>query len=92
LEADIGQSTYRHTRDNLINQVRGALNHAPGAARGPKSAALARKRDQLLMGALGTACSQETVSEDAALEKSLELGRAFEPSPRRLVEVNLGRA
>ena len=45
----------RHVRDDLIDQVRGALNHAPGAARGAKSATLAGKRDQLLMGALTAA-------------------------------------
>ena len=38
-----------------------------------KAAPLARKRDQLLVGALGAAQAQKPVREDAACEKGIEL-------------------
>ena len=63
---------YRHARDDAIDQVRGALSPAPGAARGAKPAALAGKRHQLLMGALGAAQAQKSVRQNAAFEKGLE--------------------
>jgi len=63
----------RHARDDLIDQVRGALRHAPRAARGAKPASLAGKRHQLLVGAISAAHAQKTVGQDAAFEKGLEL-------------------
>ena len=64
----------RHARDDLIDPVRGALRHAPRAARGAKPASLAGKGDQLLMVALPAAQSEKPVREDAAFEKGIELG------------------
>ena len=60
----------RHARDDLIDQVRGALGHAPRAARGTKPASLARKRHQLLVRA---AHAQESVRQNTAFKKSLAL-------------------
>ena len=78
---DIGFSTkptfdtkaYPHPWDDLIGQMRGALSHAPGAARGAKPAPLAGKRDQLFMGAVSAAQTHKAVGQDAAFEKGLEL-------------------
>jgi hypothetical protein len=63
----------RHARDDLIDQVRGALRHAPRAARRAKPAPLAGKRHQLLMRAVSAAHAQKTMRQDAAFEKGLEL-------------------
>ena len=64
---------HRHLRDHVIDQVRGALRHAPRAARGAKPASFAREGDQLLMAAVPTAQPQEAVGENAAVEKVVEL-------------------
>jgi len=63
----------RHARDDLIDQVRGALGHALRAARGTKPASFARERHQLLVRAVGTAHAQESVRQNTAFKKSLEL-------------------
>jgi hypothetical protein len=63
----------RHARDDLIDQVCGALRHAPRAARGAKPAPLAGKRHQLLVCADSTAHTQKSVRQNAAFEKGLEL-------------------
>ena len=53
--------------------MRGALRHAPRAARGAKPAPLAGKRHQLLVRAVRTAHAQKAVRQDAAFEIGLEL-------------------
>src|SRR5262249_19660784 len=64
---------YEHARDDLIDQVRGALNHAPRAAGRAKPAPLTGKRHQLLVRAVSTAQAQKSVGRNAAFEKGLEL-------------------
>ena len=64
----------RHARDHVIDQIRGCLGHAPRPAGWAETPSLARKRDQLLLNALGTTQAQKTVGEDAAFEIRLELG------------------
>jgi len=62
----------RHARDDLIDQVCGALRHAPRAARGAKPAPLAGKRHQLLVATPGAAQPQEAMGKDAAFQESIE--------------------
>ena len=63
----------RHPRDDVIDQVGSCFGHAPGAARGAKSAPLTGKRYQLLMGAVTAAQAQKAVGQDAAFEKGIKL-------------------
>ena len=63
----------RHARDDLVDQDRGALGHAPRAARRAKPAPLAGKRHQLLVRAVRTAHAQKSVRQNTAFKKSLEL-------------------
>ena len=51
-----------HLRDHLVDEVRGALGHAPRDARGTESPSFARERHQLLVRAVGTAHAQEAVA------------------------------
>ena len=64
---------YRHAWDDLVDQVRGALGHAPRAARGAKPAPLAGERHQLLVRAVSAANAQESVRQNPAFEKGLKL-------------------
>ena len=57
------------------------LGHAPRAARRAEPAALAAEGQQLVVPALGAAKPQETVRQDAALEKGVEL---VHDEPRQL--------
>jgi len=65
---------HRDRRDHAIDQMGGGFRHAPGAARRAKAAPLAKKRDQLLMGAVAAAQAEKPVREDAAFEKGIEFG------------------
>jgi hypothetical protein len=53
--------------------VRRRLRHAPGPARGAKTAPLAREDDQLVLGAVAATQAQEAVRQDAAFEEGVEL-------------------
>jgi hypothetical protein len=64
---------HRHVRDDVVDQMRRRLRHAPGAARGAEPAALATEGQQLVVAALAAAQPQEPVRQDAALEKGAEL-------------------
>jgi hypothetical protein len=55
------------------DQVGRGLRHAPRTARRAKPAALAAEGQQLVVPALAAAKPQETVRQDAALEKGVEL-------------------
>ena len=57
----------------MIDQMRCGLRHAPGAARGAKPASLAAEIDQLVAAAVVAAKAQETVRQDAAFKKRVEL-------------------
>ena len=46
---------HRHVRDDVVDQVRSGLRHAPGAARGAESPALAAEGQQLVVAALAAA-------------------------------------
>ena len=64
---------HRHMGDDVVDQMRGALRHAPRPARGAESSALAAERDELVVAAIGAAQAQETVRQDAALKEGVEL-------------------
>jgi hypothetical protein len=64
---------HRHVRDELVDQVRRRLHHAPGPARRAEPAPLAAERDQLVVAAATTAQAQEAVGQDAAFEEDVEL-------------------
>jgi hypothetical protein len=61
LEAAIGPPTYRLARDDLVAQMRGALDHA-----------LAGKRHRLLMVTLGAAQPHKAVGQDADFSKEID--------------------
>ena len=60
-------------RDDVLDQVRRSLRHAPRAARGTKPPALAAKCHQLVLAAVAAVQAQEAVRQDAALEECIEL-------------------
>jgi len=64
---------HRHVGNDVVDQVRRRLRHAPGPARGAKAAPLAREGDQLVVAAVAAAQSQEAVGQDAALQEGVEL-------------------
>ena len=64
---------HRHVRDDVVDQVRRGLRHAPRAARRAEPAALAAEGQQLVVAALAAAQPQEAVGQDAALEEGVEL-------------------
>ncbi|MBK8763788.1 MAG: hypothetical protein IPM01_03835 [Burkholderiaceae bacterium] len=59
--------------DDVVDQVRRRLCHAPRAARRAKAAPLATEGDELVVAAVAAAQSQEAVREDAALQERVEL-------------------
>ena len=59
--------------DDVIDQMRGGLRHAPRPARGAEPAALATEGDQFVVAAIGAAQAQEAVRQDAALQEGVEL-------------------
>ena len=59
--------------DDVLDQVRRSLRHAPRAARGTKPPALAAKCHQLVVAAVAAVQAQEAVRQDAALEECIEL-------------------
>ena len=58
-------------RDDVLDQVRRSLGHAPRAARGTKPPALAAKCHQLVVAAVAAVQAQEAVRQDAALEECI---------------------
>ena len=60
-------------RKNVIDQMRGGLDHAARTARGAKAPAFAGERDQVLMLAPIALDAQEPVLKQAALEVVVEL-------------------
>ena len=63
---------HRHARDHAVDQVGSALRHAPRPAGGAKSAPLKEKATSFFC-TLPEAQTHETVGEDAAFEKGIEL-------------------
>jgi hypothetical protein len=59
---------HRHVRDDVVDQVRCGLRHAPCAARGAETPPLAAERQQLVVAALAAAQPQEAVRQDAAAQ------------------------
>lgn len=59
--------------DDVFNQVRGGLRHAPRTARRAESTALATEGQQPVMATLPAAQPQEAMRQDAALEEGVEL-------------------
>jgi len=57
----------------VLDQVRGALRHAPRPARGAKPAPFATERQELVVAAVGAAQAQEAVCQDATLQERVEL-------------------
>ena len=66
---------HRHMGDDVVDQMGRGLRHAPRAARGAKPAALAAEGDELVVAAVAATQPQETMRQDAALKKGLELVR-----------------
>ena len=64
---------HRHMGDDVVDQVRGSLRHAPCAARWAKASPLAGEGYKLVMPAVTAAQAQEAVRENAALEEGVEL-------------------
>jgi hypothetical protein len=64
---------HRHTGDDVVDQVRRRLCHAPRAARGAKAAPFAAEGQQLVVPALPAAQAQEPVGQDAARQEGVEL-------------------
>ena len=62
----------RQGREDVIDQVGGGLDHAPGIARRADAAALAGEGHQEVVATLGTAGAGEAVGQDAALEIASE--------------------
>jgi hypothetical protein len=56
--------THRQRRDDVIDQVRGGLRHAPGVAGRTQPAALARKRNEKTMPTVRAAGVRETIGVD----------------------------
>lgn len=61
------------TWGDVIDQMRRSLRHAPGRARRAEAAPLAAEGDELFAAAVTAAQAQEAVSQDAALQKGIEL-------------------
>ena len=57
----------------MVDQVGRRLGHAPGPARRAKATALAAEGSQFVVPAVVAAQAQETVGQDAAVEKGVEL-------------------
>jgi hypothetical protein len=64
---------HRQRRDDVIDQVRRGLCHAPGVARRTQAAPFAREGDQEVVPAVRTSGAGEAVGENAALEVTAEL-------------------
>jgi hypothetical protein len=64
---------YRHVGDDVIDQVRRGLRHAPRAARRTEPAALAAEREQLVVAAIAAAQPKQAMRQDAAPEEGVEL-------------------
>ena len=59
-------------RNDVVDQVRRQLRHAPRAARGAEAALLAAERDQLVVAAVAAAQAQEALGQDDALQEGVE--------------------
>ena len=57
----------------MLDQMRGALRHAPRPARGAEPAAFATEGDQFVVATIGAAQAQEAMRQDAALQERVEL-------------------
>ena len=64
---------HRQRREDLVDQMRRRLGHAPGVAGRTYPAAFARKRDQEIVSALLAASAGEAVGQDAAFEVAAKL-------------------
>ena len=63
---------HRQTREDVVGQMAGGFDHAPGVTGGTESATLARIRDEKIVAALGAAGAGKAVGEDAAFEVAAE--------------------
>lgn len=59
---------HRQSRNDVLGEVRGGLDHASGGAGRTDAATFAGVGDQEVMAAIGTAGARKTVGEDAALK------------------------
>ena len=86
---------YWHAREHVINEIRGALGHAPPGTAGTEGPAVARKRDQTVEPAPGAAEPREPAGEGPTLQKApklplYEAGQALPvPETRRLCSERL---
>ena len=64
---------HRHMRDDVVHQVRCGARHRTCPASGAKARALAAEGQQLVVAAFAAVQPQETVGQDAAFEKGVEL-------------------
>jgi hypothetical protein len=67
---------YWHARHDVVAEVGGEVAHAATEARRTEAAALARKGDETALPTVVTGDAQEPVSQNAALEKRLDLEEA----------------
>ena len=69
---------HRHMGDDVADQVRRRLRHAPGTARRAKAAPLAAESDQLVVPAVAAAQAQEAVGPGC---RRIGFSNALFPSP-----------
>ena len=63
----------RRVGEHVVDEVRGGVGHAPAAARGAETAALATERYELVAQAARAVDAREAVGEQAALEMAAQL-------------------
>ena len=64
---------HRHARNDVIEQVRRCLCHAPGPARREEAASFAAEGHKLVVPAVAAMQAQEAVGQDAAFQEGVEL-------------------
>ena len=64
----------RRGRQDAVDEMRGGVGHATTATRRTDTAPLARKGDQGVLAALAAAYAKEAAGENAAVQKSAQLG------------------
>ena len=59
--------------EHLVDEVSGALDHAPATARRAEASSFARKGNEAFEAAVATADSRKPIGQDAALEEAAQL-------------------
>jgi hypothetical protein len=59
--------------EHLVDEVSGALDHAPATARGTEASSLARERNEAFEAAVATPHSRKPIGQHAALEEATQL-------------------